>query len=98
MEKEVAEKRYQQEYYAKNKEKKLAKSKLYDDINKENVKQRKKRYYEKNKELVIRKLGIKHTCEVCSKEVTYITRHNRTKKHLKKKHLLENPPTALEVE
>ena len=97
MEKEK-QKAFQRDWYTKNRDKVIERTRLYDIKNAENLKERKKRYYEKNKAALIAAGSIKTRCETCNKDVSHINRHVLTKRHLKKKEKLENPEAPAEKE
>ena len=89
---------YNKDWYLKNRAAKLEKSRLYDEKNSDNAKERKRKYYEKNKEMIIAKFNVKTKCDICNKDVSHIDRHLKTKRHLKNKDKLENPDPEEEIE
>jgi len=71
-------------YYEKNKDEISAKQKLYCKTNRDKIITRKKLYYEKNKDEISAKQNEIITCECGSNSKrTNISRHRKSKKHLK---------------
>jgi hypothetical protein len=84
---------YYKEYYEKNKERKLARSKVrgkeYREENKEAIQQKNKEYYDKNKEYILVKTSVRKTVQYYADPQTALAKQKEWKINNQEKYLIQ---------
>lgn len=74
---------YNKQYYQQNRDKLRELHKKYKQDHHDEQLEYQRKYNKENYDYIKQKMAEKKYCNICDKNVTYITRHQRSKKHLK---------------